>query len=288
MVKDPHQLMSDRNIDQLKIFKGNAKKKQAADLVRRLKFAQRSSDFLFRGLHNIEYTLIPSVGRPRANGRLFSPKDEKIIFNSLRTEGMMYQKRGDLADIDLLALAQHFGAPTRLLDWTTNPLVALYFSAFEGGRINTEVDGIVYVYKAQGTDFIRKRKNYEFNLNDDDDPLFPDHLFAENRDSDVRFIFPRFVDDRIKSQSGVFSVQKTPTIPFNEECKRENLSYLVVSRDVKETLVRYLYGIGMTNELIMPGLAGFCSSLSYRYKYNVGIRSRSLYSSEVEEVEDAD
>ena len=61
----------------------------------------------------------------------------------------MLIERGDLSDIDLLALSQHFGAPTRLLDWTSNPLVALYFSIFSSESIDDTNDGIVYVYRSK-------------------------------------------------------------------------------------------------------------------------------------------
>jgi hypothetical protein len=45
-------------------------------------------------------------------------------------------------DWDILSISQHFGLPTRLLDWTSNPLIALWF-AFNSDR-NIDSDRVVY------------------------------------------------------------------------------------------------------------------------------------------------
>src|SRR4051812_11603349 len=243
-----------------------------------LKYAQRSTSYLFRGMHRHHYGLVPSISRERADGRGYDPKDEKIVFKIIKNEGLMFIERGDLSDIDLLALSQHFGSPTRLLDWTTNPLVALYFSIFSGRTIDENADGIVYVYKSETEEFIRSK--YDLNTKDDGDPLFPQKLFSGK----VRFILPKFIDARIKNQNGLFSIQQDPTVSFARNCDRERLSYILVPRKIKVTLARYLHGLGVTHDFIMPGFAGFCETVAYRHHYNNGIRSKNLDMEEVDAV----
>lgn len=110
--------------------------------------AEKHEILSFRGQSNKEFELTPSLGRGRR-----TPGDISI-FNEERQliETTKYKLpdifNNNLSPIELLALLQHYGIPTRLLDITENPLVALYFAC----NANENCDGEVFVFKNNEVD----------------------------------------------------------------------------------------------------------------------------------------
>jgi hypothetical protein len=90
----------------------------------------------YRGQSSNHWTLKPSVMRGlRKNA-------EKEIFSELMTEAPG-EFNGDRSMFDKLVRAQHYGLPTRLLDVSLNPLVALYFACDE--QSHHDKDGVVHL-----------------------------------------------------------------------------------------------------------------------------------------------
>lgn len=122
------------------------------DATRQLKSDMVRDEYLaFRGQSNIAYELIPSLARPlkyRADVQMLHFEKELIY-----TAQHEYPK--EFLNIDspteLLIKLQHYGIPTRLLDITTNALVALYFACCS----SPNADGEVFVFKL--------RRDYHWN-----------------------------------------------------------------------------------------------------------------------------
>jgi len=87
----------------------------------------RGGRWVFRGVHDPAFQLVPKVGRRRVEGVEKLEGIGKRIFDMFLRELPGYASALPNDQWELLALGQHHGLPTRLLDWTENPLVAAFF-----------------------------------------------------------------------------------------------------------------------------------------------------------------
>ena len=95
--------------------------------------------WIFRGHSDISWQLVPKAGRASFKG------DDKTLFDQWKLRAIEYLSSRPDRDWDWLAIAQHHGLTTRLLDWTTIPLNAAYFAV----REENEAGGPAVIHAAK-------------------------------------------------------------------------------------------------------------------------------------------
>jgi hypothetical protein len=159
-------------------------------LLKVSKYYKGDATVLFRGQRNADWGLVPRLGRTQFRKQAVRELTEielELVREFERLSVPYLAGRGLTSMWDKLALAQHHGLPTRLLDWTTNPLVALWF-AVEAPASNG-VDAAVWALDVQ----------------EDDMAAYEDNPFNLDRTKVFR---PGHHDPRIIAQAGYFSAHR--------------------------------------------------------------------------------
>ena len=206
-----------------------------------------ANEWVFRGQSNKEWRLQPSVGR----GDSYTLHWERLLLDQFRRLAEPYVTSAELTEWDWLALAQHHGLPTRLLDWTSNSLVACFFACAKARPHSREVDGRVIAIETGSVGFYDSKEQMEL------DPF---------EIESAKLIKPRALSGRILNQRGLFSIHAHPDQYWGVRTKGIKNDQFDIPAEMKESLLRGLHNIGIDDAHVMPDLDGLARMLKWRYE----------------------
>jgi hypothetical protein len=230
------------------------------------------SPYAFRGLSRLNHSLSSSLVRlaaHRMNGR-------RLEMALLRNFRKYAHAEGEHADSvwDWLALGQHRGLPTRLLDWTYSPLVALHFASETPADYN--VDGAVWC-----VNFVEANKRLPSRLKrimtkEGSETVTIDMLstFATLDDFDALarrpflvFMEPPTIDLRILNQFALFSLMSSPTANMDDWLQQHPslCRQVVIPAKLKWEIRDKLDQANVNERILFPGLDGLSRWLTRYY-----------------------
>lgn len=221
----------------------------------------------FRGHSDAAWPLIPSVHRR------YSPKDEVDLTATFRlkapTRHSSCPANGDFAR--WLCLMQHFGLPTRMLDWTESPVVALFFAITAEPK---ECPACLWCLSPADLNVISTGRSSVAVLAHDrvSALLQPAFLGGESPDTAVA-VLGQDVDLRMTMQQACFTLHGGPTSLEALPNAETFLCKFSIPANARERLRKELWLLGMRRSALFPDIGNLAIELAQEWKLQ-GTRSR--------------
>ena len=247
---------------------------------------ERRKKWIYRGqsrpASDPKYALIPSVGRPEfAKGMDFADfvKLERRAHDIFRKQTVANVNPLPRNSWEVLALAQHHGLPTRFMDWTTNPLVALYFAVRNPEHDTIDSKSAIYVLTQTTLSYEElvdktqadSRKQMEESLESKrgkTNKIQERHIkvllhaveISPFEISENVIYDPPHVSPRIRAQDGLLLAFQNPVTPLPET----HYSELLIPGNRRDKIRRELEQYGVFDKQLFPDLDGLAKWLKFK------------------------
>ena len=238
----------------------------------------------YRGCGRRNYTLLPSLYRHR-NAK--TPSElaelERRLMTRFRQRSLPYHSRSLADDWDTLFFMQHYGIPTRLLDWTENPLTALHFALMGAPHSKTARGELKFKNSASVwiLDPVRWNRHalthqtYEGGvLTPGDEALKgyrPTYTFAGMNNHPVA-LYGAHNSPRIVAQQGVFTIFGQDRVPMEKLCEsqsfpEDSLICVTIEASAIGGMRKSLLSHGVTESVVYPDLAGLALEIKRSFGF---------------------
>jgi hypothetical protein len=233
------------------------------------------SEWLYRGMTDSSWKVKSSLDRLGAHA---ASVERSLLRNFRRYAGPGVSVDGDCFWNDL-AVAQHHGLPTRLIDWSNSPLVALHFAI--GTEPDSTVDGVIWMCNLRTINLLpselrailQRDSAYVFTSDMLDGIVSLDEFDAMRAHDDFILVLePPALDARITNQYAMLTALPSPSESVTDFLVRHP-NYgrrIVVPGELKWEVRDKLDQFNITERMLFPGLDGLSSWLRRYYSSGPG------------------
>ena len=228
------------------------------------------SGYVYRGMEDVNYELTSTLNR------LGESHLEKHLLRNFRKYSHK-QIRSEYSSVwNWLALAQHHGLPTRLLDWTYSPYVALHFTTNDFNCYDR--DGAIWAVNYVDTKLYLPDQ-LALIIEEEGSHIFTAEMLERavdslsklshlKKDDFAVFFEPPSIDDRIVNQYAVFSMMSNPnTLLSNWLIDREVRYFkIIIPAELKWEIRDKLDQSNINERVLFPGLDGLATWLKRHYR----------------------
>ncbi|PSU67168.1 hypothetical protein C9J20_16890 [Photobacterium phosphoreum] len=259
---------------------------------------RNENEVFYRGHSNKKkYKLEPSLFRRDEDGNYLYKDNEHILYRELLVSNSA-DFQSDVYTLDSLVRMQHYSLPTRLLDITSNPLIALYFACKSDDDEDGEV--IVFSMKRKDVEYFdsnvascisnlarlpkTEKGKIEFNEDDFNDqspvkkllnfireekPFFEEDIISDTLRK-IICVKGKQSNNRISSQSGAFLLFGLDAV-FDEKGTDEiEVSRITISN--KATILNELDLLNINESTVFPSIENSAKYVADKFKFNKPIR----------------
>lgn len=208
---------------------------------------------LSRG-HSQDYSLLPGAFRQDSDGnRLYSKSDIQNFLDDFKSNSYPYLKNPTAIETEKewMVYAQHFGIPTKLLDFTYSHITSLMFALENAFNEHTSQDGVIWFLNPNNLNFKSTNNNHTkiFILADSESQL--------DRASGPVVMTCKRINERIHAQNGLFVYfqEEHHSSSLENYCDQTMLKKVIISKESKKEILKSLNSLGMGYTSIYPELS---------------------------------
>ncbi len=208
---------------------------------------------------------------------MYGTNCDKNFQTKFKSKAIPFLNNVPTDEFEWLFIAQHYGLPTRLLDWTSNPLVSLYF-AVEKSLDEYTVENYPVIWSLNPIDlnskvgYLGNRVDVP-NLMENDSTL--NNCLQTNYRVGIRLdeaIYPLAISEpvnnsRIEAQKGIFTLFPSNALPLEDyEGASEFLYKINIHYDYIHEIKKELFSLGISKSSIYPELSSIADDIVFEYK----------------------